>query len=115
MGLLAAEVIEMERSAIVEPERDDHEDDADTGHTLHQEAPRDLERASVEQLFQEMKDQDHWQVLGIRRGASAEQVKQAFFRGAKRFHPDRFRRITEPSTRKNFPSFFIGSARPTRR
>ena len=97
MGLLAAEVIEMEGSAIVKPERDDHEDDADTGQTLHQEAPRDLERASVEQLFQEMKDQDHWQVLGIRRGASAEQVKQAFFRGAKRFHPDRFRRITNRS------------------
>ena len=106
MGLLAAEVIEMEGSAIVEPERDDHEDDADTGQTLHQEAPRDLERASVEQLFQEMKDQDHWQVLGIRRGASAEQVKQAFFRGAKRFHPDRFRRITEPEFQEKLSFVF---------
>ena len=104
MGLLAAEVIEVEGNAIVEPVPDD--DALDTGQTLHQEAPRDLERASVEELFKDMKDQDHWQVLGIERGASAEQIKQAFFRGAKRFHPDRFRRITEPEFQERLSFVF---------
>ena len=104
MGLLAAEVIKVEGNAIVEPVPDD--DDVDTGQTLHQEAPRDLERATVEKLFTEIKDQDHWQVLGIERGASAELIKQAFFRGAKRFHPDRFRRITEPEFQERLSFVF---------
>ncbi|TDI40583.1 MAG: J domain-containing protein [Acidobacteria bacterium] len=104
MGLLAAEIIEVEGNAIVEPVPDD--DDPDTGQTLHQDAPMDLERASVEELFKDMKDQDHWQVLGIERGASAEQIKQGFFRGAKRFHPDRFRRITEPEFQERLSFIF---------
>ncbi len=103
MGLLAADVVEVGENAIVEPVPDD---DLDTGQTLHQEAPRDLERTSVEQLFEDMKDQDHWHVLGIERGASQEQIKEAFFRGAKRFHPDRFRRITEPEFQEKLSFVF---------
>jgi len=33
---------------------------------------------------------DHWTVLGLKPGASAEAVKAAYFEASKRFHPDRY-------------------------
>jgi hypothetical protein len=56
----------------------------------------DAEREEVERLFQELPSKNHWEVLGIPKGSSADDIQQAFFRGAKRFHPDRFRRIPSP-------------------
>ncbi len=36
-----------------------------------------------------MFDQDHYSILGVRRGASKEEIKQAFWKLAKKFHPDK--------------------------
>lgn len=36
-----------------------------------------------------MFDQDHYSILGIKRGASKEEIKQAYWKLAKRFHPDK--------------------------
>ncbi len=33
---------------------------------------------------------DHWTVLGLKPGASAEAVKAAYFEASRRFHPDRY-------------------------
>lgn len=35
-------------------------------------------------------DRDHWAVLGIKPGASAEAVKLAYFEASRLFHPDRY-------------------------
>ncbi len=36
-----------------------------------------------------MLEQDHYLILGIKRGASKEEIKQAFWKLAKKFHPDK--------------------------
>jgi DnaJ-class molecular chaperone len=59
------------------------------------EDERERERAEVERLYQEFQFKNHWEVLELERGSSAEDVKAAFVRNAKRFHPDRFRRFPE--------------------
>ena len=74
--------------------------------TLRRGEQRDRERASVEQLYQEVQFQDHWQVLSIDRGASSEMIKEAFFSGAKAYHPDRFRHITEPEFQEKLSFIF---------
>jgi len=42
------------------------------------------------ELEQAQEGQDHFALLGVERGASAEVVKQAFLDFSKRYHPDRF-------------------------
>lgn len=36
-----------------------------------------------------MLDQDHYSILGVKTGASKEEIKQAFWKLAKKFHPDK--------------------------
>jgi tetratricopeptide (TPR) repeat protein len=111
VGLLEAELIELEGTDVVEPkaaqiEKSEPGDAVDTSQTLRQEGQRDRARASVERLYQEIQFQDHWQVLGVDRGASSDAVKEAFFRGAKKYHPDKFRRITEPEFQEKLSFIF---------
>lgn len=58
-------------------------------------APRQPIQDEVDQLFGDYQRQDHWQVLGLNRDASAEQVKHAFNEKALRYHPDRHQKITD--------------------
>ena len=111
LGLLEAQLIEPEGTDVVEPkvtevEAAEPEDDVDTSQTLRRGEQRDRERASVERLYQEVQFQDHWQVLSIDRGASSEMIKEAFFSGAKAYHPDRFRHITEPEFQEKLSFIF---------
>ena len=39
-------------------------------------------------LFETLKQRTHFEVLGLKRGAKDTEVKEAYFRMAKRFHPD---------------------------
>jgi uncharacterized protein DUF4388/DnaJ-like protein len=54
------------------------------------EADRELEarRKEIIEAFEGLKQRDHFELLGIERGATEAQVKEAYFRLAKRFHPD---------------------------
>ena len=114
LGLLEAQLIEPEGTDLVvvdvEPKATEveraGEDDIDTSQTLRQGEQRDRERASVERLYQEVQFQDHWQVLSIEQGASPETIKLAFFRGAKAYHPDKFRHITEPEFQEKLSFIF---------
>ena len=114
LGLLEAQLIEPEGTDLVvvdvEPKATEveraGEDDIDTSQTLRQSEQRDRERASVERLYQEVQFQDHWQVLSIEQGASPETIKLAFFRGAKAYHPDKFRHITEPEFQEKLSFIF---------
>lgn len=111
LGLLEAELIEPEGTDVVEPkaaevEDVEREDDIDTSQTLRSGEQRDRERASVERIYQEVQFQDHWQVLSIEQGASSEAIKLAFFDGAKAYHPDKFRHITEPEFQEKLSFVF---------
>jgi curved DNA-binding protein CbpA len=107
-GLLAAGVIEPEGEAGGEEDSAEKDDPSKAAGVSSPSAAddRDREHAEVERLYQEFQFRDYWQVLGIERGASEAEVKAAFHRGAKRFHPDRFRRITDPEFQEKLSFVF---------
>lgn len=48
----------------------------------------DGRRKEIAEAFAGLKTRTHFEVLGIERGATEQQVKEAYFRLARRFHPD---------------------------
>jgi curved DNA-binding protein CbpA len=50
--------------------------------------PGDERRREIEEAWEGRKSKSHFEVLGLERSATAAQVKEAYFRLAKRFHPD---------------------------
>ncbi len=52
------------------------------------EGPAAERRREIMDLFEGMKQRTHFEVLGLKRGATDAQVKDAYFRLAKSFHPD---------------------------
>lgn len=46
-------------------------------------------RAMIEEAYQSMKRQDHFQVLGLSRAAGSQEIKKTYFKLAKMYHPDR--------------------------
>jgi HEPN domain-containing protein len=51
-------------------------------------APEDPIRLEIVEAHEGLKSRTHFEVLGISRDATEAQVKEAYFRMAKRFHPD---------------------------
>src|SRR5207245_8537371 len=51
----------------------------------------DLETEVLDR-FSRMRDQDLYQVLGVTRSASSDEVRRAYYTLAKRLHPDKFTR-----------------------
>jgi curved DNA-binding protein CbpA len=50
--------------------------------------PGDERRQEIEEAWEGRKSKTHFEVLGLERSANAAEVKEAYFRLAKRFHPD---------------------------
>lgn len=51
-------------------------------------APADLRRLEILDMYQGIKTRNHFELLGVPRDATESQVREAYFRLAKRFHPD---------------------------
>jgi tetratricopeptide (TPR) repeat protein len=51
-------------------------------------SPDDARRGEILEAYRGLKTRTHFEVLGIARDATEAQVKEAYFRLAKRFHPD---------------------------
>jgi serine/threonine protein kinase/tetratricopeptide (TPR) repeat protein len=71
-------------------------DDSQAGRDL--QAEQEKVRRTIEELrlrivdtFQQMRSKDHFELLGIERAASANEIKDAYFRLCKPFHPDAYR------------------------
>jgi curved DNA-binding protein CbpA len=68
---------------------------SDAGQSLKEEADREEARRNVEarrreivEAFERLQGRDHFELLGIERKATENEVKEAYFRLARRFHPD---------------------------
>lgn len=64
------------------------------------------DRREIERVFQELQRKNHWEVLDVERGASLDALKASFQSKAKRFHPDRFRRLSEPDAQEKINFIF---------
>jgi curved DNA-binding protein CbpA len=103
-GLLMAELIEPEGEK-AEARRPGPEEKKAPPPPAEGNGP-DPEREEVEQLFLDLPSRSPWEVLGIPPGASADDIQQAFLQGAKRFHPDRFRRVPDPEFQEKLSYVF---------
>jgi tetratricopeptide (TPR) repeat protein len=68
---------------------------SDAGKSLKEETEREDARLATEarrreilEAFESLQGRDHFEVLGIERKATENEVKEAYFRLARRFHPD---------------------------
>ncbi|HEX8501139.1 MAG TPA: DUF4388 domain-containing protein [Pyrinomonadaceae bacterium] len=63
-------------------------------------------RGTVEELFALARGANHYEVLGVGRGATPEELKRVYYTHARRLHPDRFRREADEEQRQRIDAAF---------
>jgi len=93
-------------------------------------------RQMIEAALVSMKNQDHYQILGVARSATSQELRKAYFRLAKVYHPDRhfeaemsdlketlealftgihnaYQALNDPEQRRNYDNVPAGKPEPT--
>jgi curved DNA-binding protein CbpA len=65
-------------------------------------------RQMIQEALVAMKHQDHYQVLGVARSASPQELKKAYFRLAKTYHPDRHFEAEMSDMKESLEALFTG-------
>jgi DnaJ-like protein/uncharacterized protein DUF4388 len=68
--------------------------------------PEPDKRGTVEELLTRALGATHYEVLGIARSASTDEVKRVYYSHARRLHPDLFRRDADEETRQRIDAAF---------
>ena len=64
-------------------------------------------RREIQEAWEGLKTRDHFEVLGLSRSVGETEVKEAYFRLAKRFHPDVHHRASLGDMREKLEAVFI--------
>jgi len=85
-------------------------------HSAEREQPKAPEpeaetRGTVDELLERAGGETHYEVLGVARSATAEEIKRVYYAHARRLHPDRFRRDTDAETQQRVDAAFARIAR----
>jgi len=104
LGLLRAGIIELDRPSDRESSR--AASPAEKPETAAAPEQYSEERQEIERLFQQWRQQNHWQVLGLEPGANLPEIKRAFQEKAFRYHPDRHRHADDPDFRQKLSYVF---------
>ncbi len=104
LGLLQAGIIEPEGEARSEKEPPTEEP--------VEPAPRadsalDSAKLEIDQVFDEFRQKDPWQVLGLERNAGSEDIRHAFQDKARSYHPDRYGHINDAGTQEKISHIFL--------
>lgn len=68
--------------------------------------PEPETQGTVEELFARARGATHYEVLGVIRSSSTEEIKRTYYSHARRLHPDRFRRDADEELRQRIDSAF---------
>jgi hypothetical protein len=70
------------------------------------EPEQPAQQGTVEELFALARGANHYEVLGVARSASPEEVKRVYYTHARRLHPDRFHRAADEEERQRIDAAF---------
>ena len=104
LGLLRAGILELEGEPIPPKSTEMPESAEEQGPGARASSGEGQEQ-EMEKLFELSQQQDHWQVLGLERGAGIEEIARAFQEKASHCDPDRYRQIGDPSFHQKLSHF----------
>jgi curved DNA-binding protein CbpA len=83
--------ISREQEIQIEVQEEKREDVEESSHELFKEKDEteEFNKQKIREAHAAMKDQDHYEVLGVRRDTPKDEIKKAYFILAKAYHPDR--------------------------
>jgi curved DNA-binding protein CbpA len=72
-----------------------------------EDVPKEMQIKKIRDVYAKISAQNYYQILGVAPGVEKDAIKQAYFKLAKRYHPDRHRGVELLEVLKEVESIFI--------